>query len=82
MKFNKYIEKKGATRGLKISSSYDDVINSFKSESILLKESSRIVVGYPGDDPEYAVDNSKGKIYFSIKSNKVDSIRLSYGSSD
>ncbi|MBR2743836.1 MAG: hypothetical protein IKE01_00870 [Clostridia bacterium] len=71
------------TRGLKVSSTYEQVVNAFKKSSILNTEEvngeKTVTVGYPGDDPVYNVNN-KGKIIFSIGSdNKVKSITITYG---
>lgn len=79
-----YEGKDAVTRGLKVSSTYDEVINAFRSDSILRNEelgSEKIItVGYPNDDPVYNVDN-KGKLIFVIdkNSNKVKSIAITYG---
>lgn len=74
-----YNGDKEVTRGLKVSSSYKEVINAFKKESIL-KEENRdsttkiITVGYPDADPVY--DDGKGKLIFTIDTttNKVTNI--------
>ena len=77
------------TKGLKISSTADEVLNSFESDWILCKQSEGnnygisdniIVIGYPGDDVLYNTNN-KGKLYFSINADtqKVDRIQLLLG---
>lgn len=73
------------TRGLKVSSNYDEVKGAFLEESILLEKTYNdekiIVVGYPNENPSYNAENKNGKLIFSIdkETNNVRSITISYG---
>lgn len=65
-------------RGLSIGATEKDILNAYPKNAILSNEDGIIVVGMPGDNPVYAVNNN-GKLYFYINNGKVKKIAISYG---
>lgn len=61
------------TRGLKISLSREEILDAFKTDSILKNDANGIVIGFPGDNDEYL---SEGRIYFNFESAKMVSIDI------
>ena len=59
------------SRGIGIGSSKSDILKAYPTNSILKNTDKSVVVGFPGDNDEYA---SQGRIYFSLNGNKVTSI--------
>lgn len=73
-------EKLGAvlTRNLKIGSKVEEVTSAYDQKSILYKDSSMIVIGYPGEDPVYA-STIKPKLYLYIEDGMITGAAVNIG---
>jgi len=71
-------------RGITVGSTEEDVFSAYPKESILLKDESHpnvdrvIVIGFPGDDPVYAVKDHS-KIAITILDGKVVEVVITFG---
>lgn len=66
-------------RGLKVGDTMDSIIETYRRESILYKESDLIIIGYPDENPIYAT-SIRPKIYFKLENNVISQISISLGS--